>query len=74
MIVTYCAISFLAGGYVIPASAQFVGIWNAERFAPDKPTVFERFMTALIGAATWPMARNECMTPDEVAEVKSRHR
>lgn len=49
-----CAIAFIAGGYLIPASMHFHGIWEAEKAAPDRPSTFDHFMTALVGALTWP--------------------
>lgn len=49
------AIAFIAGGYLIPASMHFVGIWQAEKSAPDNPTWGERFMTAFMEAALWPL-------------------
>ena len=58
------AISFLAGGYLIPASMHFGGIWKAERNAPDHPSAFECFMSALIGAVTWPLIQSTWIGED----------
>jgi hypothetical protein len=49
------AIAFIAGGYIIPASMHFVGVYKAEKLAPDHPTNVECFMSALIWALTWPL-------------------
>lgn len=49
------AIAFIAGGYLIPFTICFSGIWAAEGSAPDSPTLGERFLTAFIEAVIWPM-------------------
>ena len=50
------AIAFIAGGYVIPASMHFAGIYKSDQSASDHPSKTESFMTALLGALAWPAA------------------
>lgn len=49
-------IVFLAGGYCIPATGHIWGIWVAEKKSAHCASVFERFMTAVIGGLLWPVS------------------
>lgn len=48
------AVAFLLGGYIIPASMHFAGVYAADRRAPDAPSRFESVISALMAAAVWP--------------------
>jgi len=53
--VLYYAIAFLAGGYLIPASMHFGGIFRADQMSADHPALMESILTALIASACWPV-------------------
>ena len=66
-------VCFLAGGYIIPASMHFAGIWEAENNAPDNPTWGEKFTTAFLGALMWPLGewRFEAADDDDYFDYKN---
>lgn len=59
------AIAFLLGGYLIPATMWFWGIWAVEKNAPDSHTWTERFLTAFMGAILWPFSDGDFKAIDE---------
>ncbi len=55
MTIVSLAIAFLLGGWLVPATGHAVGIYKADRMAPDNPSRLESAITAIIGGLAWPL-------------------
>jgi hypothetical protein len=49
-------IGVFVGGYFVPFTINFFGIYHADRADGDRANVMESLLTAFVGAALWPIA------------------
>lgn len=58
-------IAFILGGYLLPAVLFGWSVWDAEARAEDNPSMFERIISTIIGALTWPLSPIHSVTREE---------
>lgn len=61
-------IAFILGGYLLPALVFGWSVWQAESHADDNPSLFERIISTLVGALTWPMATLHSVPQEDFPE------